>query len=156
MGSQPWEPTIPTAMGVGFVWVKNSRPRPYPQTHVGIEIHDHHYKPVLIYCTVPFNSNQQGVWPVTDLTKLRIRQAWLWLVTYKKFNRLSEGEKKLLVIWLLLYVQYLYLKIQSIGMSAISPLPNAMWTPWRMVALSQAVSAQILPSPNLSILKLSV
>ena len=37
--------------------------------------------------TVPFNSIRQGVWPVTGLTKLWIRQVGLWPVTFKKFRQ---------------------------------------------------------------------
>ena len=45
--------------------------------------------------TVPFNSIQQGVWPVTDLTKLKLKfdrfRCDLWHVTCKKFWQSCKG-----------------------------------------------------------------
>ena len=43
---------------------------------------------------------RQGVWPVTNLMKLRIQQVWLWPVTCKKIQQLVSN----LAIILLLFI----------------------------------------------------
>ena len=57
--------------------------------------------------TVPFNSIRQGVWPVTNLTKLRIRQVWLWPVTCKKIRQLVSNFYYTTIIYTQKYSQSL-------------------------------------------------